>query len=68
MKKTILLLSLILVIGFMTRSYFWLYGFSGFEVKEPGGMYAHYMLDIAADILTVLDSASDKSFIYILVL
>ena len=65
MKKTILILLLIIAIGFLTRSYFWLYGFSGFDVKEPGGMYAHSMLDVAADILILLNSSSDKSFIYI---
>jgi hypothetical protein len=56
-KKTILLLSLIIVVGFLTRSYFWVYGFSGFDVKEPGGMYAQEgFLNSASDIVTTFAS------------
>ena len=64
MKKTILLLSLIVVFGFLTRSYFWFYGFSGYE--GLGGLYGQeFYLSSASDIVTSFDLSTDKSHIFI---
>ena len=64
MKKTILLLSLIVVFGFLTRSYFWFYGFSGYE--GLGGLYGQELfLSSASDIVTSFDLSTDKNHIFI---